>query len=204
MTHADYTAFVAELTRLSHALERYKQSPEQLTAKADAYFHVLKSLPLREVTAKADAWLEKESKFPTPAQWKAQVIPQPPREIRTLTDAEAREYRRAESLGYEDAPCTCPQCLQAGVSEKHLRFVPDVDRDERDELVRDPIGNRIVVNGHWAHGRELAGYYRARADFWNKCGELGLIKPIKPQDRKRESFQARLDRIFSAAAKVME
>lgn len=201
MTQADYAGFVAEFTRLSHALDPYKRTPEALAAKADAYFHALKGLPLRDVTAKADAWLEREARFPKPVEWKAQIVPGPAREVRTMTDAQAREYRRAEALHYEDEPCGCPECFQAGVSEKPLRFVPDTDAHDRTELARDPIGGRIVTGGHWAHGRELAGYYRAQADFWNTAYERGWMSQAERAKTARGSFAERLEHIFAKVAK---
>jgi hypothetical protein len=192
-----YQTFVVEFRRVSAALESYKRSPDELTAKADAYFHVLKRFDLPEVIAKADAWLQTETKMPKPAEW-AGIVPRRPQvELSVMTDAESRDYRRAETLGFEDIPCACALCVQADVTEKPIRFVPDLDYQDRDRLVKDPLMNRVVCAGHWAHGAELARWYRARADFYNRCVELGLRGDVlKPKEKPRATFKQRMDAIF--------
>ncbi len=50
-----------------------------------------------------------------------------------------------KSEDYERPPCACERCVVAGVSDKPQR--------------RDPW------TGIWLHGRELANWYRAKADF---------------------------------------
>lgn len=47
---------------------------------------------------------------------------------------------------YESPPCHCPDCSQAGVTDKPLR--------------RDPR------SGKWLHGYALKAVYDAEADFW--------------------------------------
>jgi hypothetical protein len=89
-----------------------------------------------------------------------------------MTEAEAREYQRAEALKYEDRPCSCQACKAAGVDWKPLRFVPEFTADGFDRKVRDPFKDRIVTAGHWAHGAELAGYWRARGEFYAKWTAL--------------------------------
>ena len=172
MTQSDYDAFSAEYRRLSAALERYKQSPQELATKTDAYFHVLKAFPLHEVIAKADQWLKRETTFPKPAQW-AGVMVFRAADVPVMSDDEARIYRRAESLKWEDEPCACRVCVDAGVDWKPIRFVPETDADDRDRQVRDPLRERIVTAGHWAHGHELQRYYVAKGQFYQRAGELG-------------------------------
>ena len=43
-------------------------------------------------------------------------------------------------------PCSCPECFQAGVTDKELR--------------RDPR------SGRWLHGHELRRWYEAREEFF--------------------------------------
>lgn len=202
MTPDDYQPFQQEFTRLSHALNAFKQTPEQIHAKADAYFHALKKFPFTDVCAKADAWLQTEAKFPKPVEWANQVVRHERPPLHVLTTAEATTYRDAERQGWEAPPCECARCLQAGVHEKPIRFVPEFDRHDVSEKVVDPIGNRIVVAGHWAHGRELAGYYEAWAGFWNRCLELGLLSVKERANVEQEPIEKRLEKIFSRIGKA--
>jgi len=197
MEQRDYDAFTREFQRVHAALGTFKTSPTELVQKADAYFHVLKRFPLPVVIAKADTWLQTETKFPKPAEW-AGVVPRRERvPLRQLTTAEAQEWLDAEQRLWERAPCGCALCVQAGVQEKPQRFVPEADRDERD--VRVQMGDRAVTAGHWAHGSELAGFYRARGDFWNAMVERGLTKlsDVQTAERKKVPFQERLAAIFA-------
>lgn len=197
MTDQDYEAFGKEFKRLSAALEPFKQSPEQLNSRIDAYFHALKKLPLSVVTAKADEWLKREKKFPVPAQW-VSVIVHTAVELPVLTPREAQEWQAAERQGWESEPCDCPRCVSAGVSEKPARFVPEFDREDRDVKAR--IGDRIVTVGHWAHGDELARWYTARAAFWNRCYELGLMTKAEQTKADKVPLEKRLEQIFGKLA----
>lgn len=51
------------------------------------------------------------------------------------------------------APCRCPECFQAGVSEKELR--------------RDPR------SGEWLHGQNLRRWYAARDEFFALKATIG-------------------------------
>jgi hypothetical protein len=196
MIQQDFDAFSREYRRLSAALERYKQSPVELASKADAYFHVLKKYPLTAVIAKADQWLEREAKFPKPAEWAA-VIVRRAVELPVLSQDDAKDYRRAELLGWEDTPCGCSDCLKAGVHEKPLRFVPIEGRDGAYRKATDPLLNRTVTAGHWAHGFELFRWYDARASFYNRCLELGLRGDVlKPTKAPKRPFSELMKLIF--------
>ena len=168
MTQADYGAFMDEFRRLQITLDPYKRLPQETTARAEAYFHVLKKYQLHEVIAKADRWLATEDKFPKPAQWAGVIANRRTvaADVPQMSADDVREYRRAEALHYEDAPCGCPECKTSAVSEKCRRFVPEFNADGTDRKVKD--GDRIVTAGHWAHGVELARWYHAKADFYDK------------------------------------
>ena len=170
MTEQDYDAFGREYERLSAALERFKQTPADRATKSDVYFHVLKKYTLREVIAKADAWLARESKMPKPAEWAGIVAAGPAMEIPTLTEREAREWLAAEQDRWERPACACRECVAAGVWTLPIRFVPEFDTNGLDHRVQ--VGGRVVTAGHWAHGRELAGYWLARESFWAKYDEM--------------------------------
>ena len=53
---------------------------------------------------------------------------------------------------YEGAPCACPLCRQAGVSEQ-----PQI---------------RDRYTGAWMHGYDLKRWYEAREKFWTEWDEL--------------------------------
>lgn len=169
MTEQDYDLFLAEFRRLAAALERYKAMPADMSAKADAYFHVLKALSLREVVAKADAWLARETKMPKPAEW-AGIVVQGAAPVPPLPEDEAREWLAAERRQWQDEPCGCFTCRRFNVADHPRRFVPMLDADDRD--VRGRIGQRIVTRGSWIHGEELMRWYLARENF------LALARPF--------------------------
>lgn len=135
-----------------------------------SYFKAFRRYPLRDIQAGADTWISSGKKFPKPAEWIESIPRRVSLPLSTLNESETREHRHAEALGYEDAPCECVDCLKAEVSEKPIRFVPDVT-DYADEVrVIDAYG-RVVCAGHWAHGFELLRWYQARGDFWNAMVE---------------------------------
>jgi hypothetical protein len=195
MTQADFDAFGVEFRRLSAALEKYKQSPAEITQKIDAYFHVLKAFPLSDVIAKADTWLQTQVKMPKPAEWAAVVVRRLA-EIPPMGEREAREWRAAEQQRWQAEPCGCQSCVEAGVNDKPLRFVPE------ERQATEPLSQRVVTAGHWAHGWELFRWYQARADFYNRCLELGLRWERVLQPRVKRSFEDRLAEIFPTREKA--
>lgn len=144
------------------------------------YFKALRRFPLAQVQAGAEAWMQRGKYFPKPAEW----IDSIPRratvavDIPAMSEAEASDYRRAEKLRYDDRPCVCPRCREVGVTDKPLRFVPEVNPDGTDRKVRD--GDRIVVAGHWAHGAELARWYQAKGDFYERFYAWIATKSMRP------------------------
>lgn len=144
-----------------------------------SYFKTLRKYPLAQIQAGAEGWIQRGKYFPKPAEW-IDAIPRERQravELQTLSDEDGRAHRRAEALCYEDAPCHCRECRAAGVTDRPLRYVPEVNEDGSDRKALD--GDRTVTVGHWAHGAELARWYEARADFWNRCHELGLTSVAK-------------------------
>jgi len=139
-----------------------------------SYFKALRRFPLEQVQLGAEACLQRCKHFPKPAEWIDVVPRRVVIDLPTMSHAQAIEHRHAEQQRYEAPPCGCQSCAEAGVTEKALRFVPDADADGADRRMKDPLADRHVVAGHWAHGWELQRWYRARADFYNRCLELGL------------------------------
>jgi hypothetical protein len=133
------------------------------------YFKVLAHAPLDDVLAAGKTCLTTCRKFPTVAEW-AHALPAPvvahvSADLRVMATDEREAYWRAEALRYRDDPCACWDCRDAGMSEYALRFVPDDVHGVLDRAI-DTVRNRVVVTGHWAHGDELARWYRARDTFF--------------------------------------
>lgn len=165
-----------------------------------AYFKAMRRFPLSAVIAGADVWLARGKRFPRPAEW-IESIPSRPKSatIEPLLELERVEYQRAETLGYEDDPCRCDACREAGVDHRFLRFVPELDENDRD--IRGLIGDRVVTRGHWAHGHELKRWYAARDGFWATCDRLGLRSTPEKAKEARPSFEQLIDRIFQKRQK---
>jgi hypothetical protein len=187
MTEMQSLDFTRLMKRLA-VIFRLRAEEGDFAALAGSYFRALQRFELRDLERGADAWIQTQQRFPKPAEWRG-AIPARTVEVPFLSDDQAREQLRAEGLGYEDAPCRCPDCLAAGVNEKPLRFVPE----ER----QGKIGERIVTVGHWAHGFELFRWYDARANFYNHCVELGLRGDVLIPKAKRQNFAQRMAAIFS-------
>lgn len=131
-----------------------------------SYFKALRRFELPQIQAGADRCVQQLKRFPRPAEW-IDMIPrrESAPDLLAMTNEQAHEYRRAEALRYEDKPCGCRACKDAEMTEKPLRFVPEISSDGSDRKVR--LDDRIVVAGHWAHGQELARWYDAKASFYN-------------------------------------
>lgn len=180
MTDSDVFAFTALAKRVGIALGKRVEF-EDFKALTGTYFRVLRRYDLGDLERGADIWIARETRFPKPAEW-ASAIPRQEADCRVMSQNEAIEYARAEKLGYEGESCSCPECIDAGVNEKSLRFVPECVGDA-DVRVKNPFTDRIVTAGHWAHGWELFRYYDAKADFYNTCLELGLRRNVlTPKD----------------------
>ena len=205
MTDRDRPAFGVEFRRLSSALESsYRKVPEsEVETRIDSYFAVLQAYSLRDVTNKAEQWLKTETRFPKPTEWanafaKAAVVPIP-----EPGEDDKSVWLEAERRGYEARVCSCRPCKAAGITElQPIRFVPEFVEDNfvednlelerggdgyRDKHVR--IGNRVVTAGHWAHGEELVGYYRAKAAFWARCAGLFGMESIAERAIKGKTMK---------------
>ncbi len=165
MTDQDYEPFVAEFKRMASAFERYPQSLEQMRGRGDVYFNVLKKFTLAVVIAKSDAWIERETKMPKPADW-ANIYASTTRGtfIADMEDQEAREWLRAERQKWEDGLCACDECREAGVADKPIRFVPMFDNQDRE--IKMLCFGRPVVRSEWVHGFPLMRWHIARENFF--------------------------------------
>jgi hypothetical protein len=200
VTAADLPAFIETYRGLAKVftLPRTEGDPAE---RESAYFKALRPYDFAVIKAGADKLIATRvaGKFPIPAEWIAAMPARSARgDLRQMSDTEAREYRRAEAMRYEDAPCTCEPCRSAGVTDRMLRFVPDVDEDGQDEKAFDPIGKRVVTAGHWAHGEELARYWTAREQFF-ALFKQAVERHRFGRARRRRSLRERVDAIYEQA-----
>jgi hypothetical protein len=146
-----------------------------------SYFRLLGHAPLGDVLAAGKTWTTTHSTFPKPAEW-LQALPAAPivpgaADLRVMATPEREAYVRAEALCYQDEPCTCWDCQDAGVTDRALRFVPDDVNGVLDRAI-DMVRNRVVVTGHWAHGAELARWYAARDAFFASAPRRGHMARV--------------------------
>jgi hypothetical protein len=171
MTELDYGTFDRAFRRVlgAYALMTAKVKPATVDDLSRTYFKVLDGAPLADVLTAGKTCLLTCPKFPTIAQWSA-ALPVPTiarvsADLRVMSTHERETYTRAEALRWSDAPCGCWPCENAGMADYALRFVPDDVNGVLDRAI-DTVRNRIVVTGYWAHGDELARWYRARDTFF--------------------------------------
>jgi hypothetical protein len=168
MTEPEYGTFDRAFRRVSGAF-RLKVREGELETLSRTYFRVLDYAPLEDVLAAGKTCLASCRRFPKVAEWVA-ALPAPPivtvaADLRVLPTPEREAYDRAEALRYQDDPCSCWACQDAGVTDRPVRFVPDEVNGVLDRAI-DTVRNRIVITGHWAHGDELARWYVARDAFF--------------------------------------
>jgi hypothetical protein len=178
VTSYDLTEFTKTFDGLMQVLIAKRLDDGERAEMVSQYFKALRRFSIEQVKAGAEVALQRSKHFPKPVEW-IEWMPQAAvsREIPLMTREETDDYRRAEQQGWEDQPCLCSECCRAGVDWKPLRYVPNVGPDGRDVLKRDGARDRVVVSGYWAHGRELAGYYRAVGEFYSLAStkQLGSV-----------------------------
>jgi len=180
MTIDDRPNFAEAFRRLVQTF-RVRLKAGELEELTTTYFKLLQGWTLEEVLAAGKTCITTLKKFPAPVDWlsamptKANVAA----DVRWMGADEAREYSRAEALGYEDAACDCLLCQAAG-TDRPVRFVPDFTADDREERAFHPAKNQIVTVGHWAHGEELVRCYAARAQFYGLLGRSALRRMARP------------------------
>lgn len=131
-----------------------------------SYFKALRRYPLAMVQAGADRVIQQNKHFPKPAEW-LDAIPRAtagasgPEELSAF---DRDEWLAAERGRWEQPSCKCSECKFAGVTDRPMRFVPNIDADGQDS--RGLIGERQVTRGHWIHGQDLSRWYAAKDEFW--------------------------------------
>lgn len=163
MTETDFEAFGVSFQQLRRVFP-LRGEPDEIGQILRLYFKAMQRWPLDAVTAGAEAWTVKGARFPRPGDW-ISAIPHgmPAMEHPPLFEDEAREHRHAIDVGYQDDPCHCYLCCQAGITHRPVRYVPDEDDEGNNQ--RGMLDGRVVVRGHWAHGTQLRDWYSARDKF---------------------------------------
>ncbi len=174
MTSYDLAAFTETFDNLARVLISRRMDDTERSQMLSAYFKALRAYDLAAVKGGAEVVLATAKHFPKPVEW-IEAMPRrsgQPADVPVLFENEARTWRAAEASFWEKDPCSCSLCKAANVDWKPLRFVPEFDEYDRERKVFDQGRNRIVTAGHWAHGVELAGYYRARGEYLSMADSL--------------------------------
>jgi hypothetical protein len=180
MTEPDRGTFDRAFRRVCGAF-RLKVTGAERDELSRTYFRVLDFAPLEDVLAAGKTCIKTRERFPKVAEWIA-ALPAPPvatvaADLRVMATPERDDYGRAELLRYQDDPCACWDCQDAGVTHRPLRFVPDEILGVLDKAF-DTARNRIVVTGHWAHGAELVRWYAARDRFFASAPRRGPMARV--------------------------
>ena len=204
MTDVDFPTFDRALRRLALNL-RLRCKPAELDELSRSYFKILEAAPLDDVLTAAKRWQESARTFPKPVDWLG-LLPNggpasAPDGIRVLAASELDAYEAAERKHWHDEPCSCLDCVTAGVSDRPLRFTVDRWEDGRDVDAWDPRRHRVVHPGHWAHGEELARHYRAYDAFKAQMDRYPTLKPLV---RSLLPIEARIEKIFTKPPSARE
>jgi hypothetical protein len=179
MDHQDQPTFDRAFRRLVGAF-RLRLSAGQLAELSTTYFRVLEGYPLDRALFVGKQLLETYTRMPYPAEWlSACARPDAPAGApdahqRWMTTSELDERAQADAWKYAAAPCACRDCLDAGVSDQPLRYVPtDLDATTY-ETAWDSRRGVVQIAGHWAHGDELARWYAARRACFAHAHRRGI------------------------------
>jgi hypothetical protein len=193
MDESDFGTFERAFGRVSGAF-RLKLKGTDLEDLARTYFRVLEGYRLDEVLAAGKTCIASQRTFPKAAEWLAALASTGDRDVvcppdcRQLSAAEVDERRDADERHYNGEACACLLCQSAGVADRPLRFVPTLWSDGTEERAFNPRRKVVEIVGHWAHGDELARWYRAREDFYGHARRVTVRYPhlLPPPLRERE------------------
>jgi hypothetical protein len=168
MTDFDFAPFAQAFGRLM-TLFRLKLRPAERDELTRTYFKLLEPHDIADVVDAGARCAKKNRTFPKPVDWLAELAPVPascPQDRRQMRADEIDALEWATAMRYQDQPCLCAECVRAGIDDQPLRYVPTEIGDDELERAFNPRNGRVEVVGHWAHGDELARWYRARAAFY--------------------------------------
>lgn len=164
MTDAEISPFMATMRDVVRVFP-IRGGDEDLRQLGASYFKALRRYPLAMVQAGAELVIGQNKHFPKPAEW-LDAIPRATATatVEALSAFDADEWMAAERGRWEQPPCKCAECRDAGVTGRPMRFVPNVDANGGDQ--RGLIGERTISRGHWIHGHDLQRWYAAKDQFW--------------------------------------
>lgn len=198
MTTDDLPVFLETFRAIAHVFP-LRGTNDEIHQVESLYYRCMRRFPIDDIKIGAEKCLSACGKFPKPAEWIAKIPSGTGQsESRQMTDRDAREYRHAEKLCFQDVPCSCELCHQAGVTHLPLRFVPDWDqRTDLPVKAFDASGRREVTDGHWAHGYELKRWHDARESFFQKYYAWIGVTSNKDKHKARRVFERDMKQIFT-------
>ncbi len=169
MIEADYGTFERAFKRVYGAF-RLKLKAAEAKDLTTTYFRLLSDHAIDVVLVAGKTWMQANGRMPTAADWIGEILsatrPAAPSDHRQLTVEELAEASYAELLRYVGAPCTCHECVTAGVDLQPMRYVPNEVGSDDYERVYNPRRGMVQIAGHWSHGEELRRWYAARDAFY--------------------------------------
>jgi hypothetical protein len=182
----DLIGFTKVFKKLAaHPLE--KAPKHRLDELAKSYFDQLKPYSTAAVIQAADNILKSSNRFPTVAEWiRAIGVDRAPESepLRRLSADEARDYRNVSA---RRVPCSCTDCVSAGVSHLPIEFVP-IEVDGREQRAIDPFTGKIVPILREIHGGELRRWHDVRKSF----AKTRLPRAVN--DQRREALEVATER----------
>jgi hypothetical protein len=191
MEKGDFETFVRIFDRLANLPLRDAPRSSLRRKSAESYFRILHGYPLEAVKEAGRILASTRTRFPAPCDWLKEITDIEKvsrRKEQRLTESEALEYMRAKERVFSGEPCSCPACIDAGVSHLEIRFVPDLDESGREVQKKGRLDQEIPI-GHWAHGQELRAWYGARQNATGKRVTFEqAIQPSIARRRRRQRF----------------
>jgi hypothetical protein len=166
MLDADYDTFERAFRRLCGVYSRKFKTPKEADELIESYYKNLRPFPLDCVLAAGKQWMTTSRKFPFVVDWIDLITATAPgstgADVRQMTVDEVEDYEAAARARWEGPVCDCAACVGVAAN-RPLRFVPTHATCDTYERAFNPRKAAVQVVGHWAHGGELAAWYRARA-----------------------------------------
>jgi hypothetical protein len=188
MTEAEFQNFSTAFSRMCGHY-RVKLSKNEAMDLTRTYFKLLEPHAFDDVVRTAKTLMETSKRMPLAADWLDLLTKRTSHtaaDVRYMTVSEMDEYDFAQRTFCIGQPCLCPDCVRAGVDDHPLRFVPTTYGDDFDIALHTRL-NRRLPSGHWAHGEELARWYRERERFTTSTKRFPkLARVLVRVDRERE------------------
>ena len=167
MIEADYPTFREMFESLASSKQHRAYRQDERDREIQAYWDHLRAYPLAGVRIGWERLRDRDGKFPMSWQWACAIPRTAQPDAPVMSWRAAAEYDRAAAVGYEREPCHCLACVEAGADTLPQRYLPEGDPQTGDaRKAQHPRTLLVVYPGQWAHGQELAGWYRERERFY--------------------------------------